>query len=150
MRAAKSLWSLAAVLTLFSAACVTRTEPLYTTPAQGVAPALIIEQFLAAVNSQDLATMGNLFGTRDGPISNRDPKAQVEQQMFVLANILKHQDYQFEGESIVPGRQNEATQFSVLMTIGKRKISVPFLVVRSKNNGWMVEQIGIEKITYTR
>lgn len=116
----------------------------------GVAPALIVEQFLTAANSKDLTTMGNLFGTRDGPISRRDPKQNVEQQMFTLATILKHDDYQFEGESIVPGRQHEATQFNVLMTFGPRKVSVPFVVVQSKSSGWMVEEIGITKITMSR
>lgn len=156
MRAAKSLWSCTALLTLALTACVTKTEPVYSVPTPnrattpGVAPALIVEQFLTAVNSKDLTTMGNLFGTRDGPIIQRDPKDKVEKQMFVLATVLKHDDYQIEGETIVPGRQHEATRFNVLMKIGERRVSVPFVMVRSKANAWMVEEIGIEKITNSR
>ena len=66
----------------------------------GLAPALVVERFLQAANRSDLATMARLFGTRDGPVAERDPRAEVEQRMYALASILRHDDYALEGERL--------------------------------------------------
>lgn len=113
----------------------------------GVAPMLAVERFLNAVNANDLDTMARLFGTRDGSVLKRDPHAEVEVRMYALASILKHNNYAVEGESIVPGRLGEAVEFMVRMSVGEREVSVPFIVVQTKKDGWMIEQIGVERIT---
>lgn len=113
----------------------------------GVAPMLAVERFLSAVNTDDLDTMSRLFGTREGAILQRDARAEVERRMYALASILKHKNYAVEGEGIVPGRLGEAVQYSVLLSIGERDVSVPFILVQTRNDGWLIEQIGIERIT---
>ena len=113
----------------------------------GLAPALVVERFLQAANRSDLATMARLFGTRDGPVAERDPRAEVEQRMYALASILRHDDYALQGERLVPGRTGEAVQIVVRMRIGSRQVPVPFTVVRTERRGWLVEQIDIEAIT---
>ena len=115
--------------------------------APGVAPALAVERFLQAVNARDYETMARLFGTRDGSILQRDPRAQVEQRMYALASLLRHRDYTLEGELVAPGRLGEAVRIVVGMEIGERRIPVPFTVVRTAKQGWLVEQIDIEAIT---
>lgn len=116
----------------------------------GVAPMLAVERFLNAVNTNDLDTMARLFGTRDGSILKRDRRADVETRMYALASILKHKDYVVEGEGIVPGRLGEAVELMVRMAVEEREVTVPFIVVQTKNDGWMIEQIGIERITAGR
>ena len=91
--------------------------------------------------------MSNLFGTKDGTIGQRDPKESVEKQMFLLASILRHEDYQVEGERPIPGRLAEATQLNVALTLSKKKVMVPFVVVRAKGEKWLVECIEIENVT---
>jgi hypothetical protein len=108
---------------------------------------LAVERFLSAVNTDDLDTMSRLFGTREGAILQRDARAEVERRMYALASILKHKNYAVEGEGIVPGRLGEAVQYSVLLSIGERDVSVPFILVQTRNDGWLIEQIGIERIT---
>ena len=112
---------------------------------------LVVEQFMRAVNTEpkDLATMGRLFGTREGPIGDRDPRSQVEQRMFAIATILHHDDYEIVREQLVPGRTAEATQLLVRVKTGERSNNVPFTLVRYKN-GWLIEQIGIDTITNER
>lgn len=112
-----------------------------------VAPALIIERFLQAVNAQDLETMARLFGTERGSILNRDPRSEVEQRMYTLAAILRHEDYQLEGERPVPGRLGQAVQMIVRMRFGSRQVAVPYTLVRTRNGPWIIEQIDVESIT---
>ena len=119
--------------------------------ASNLGPSLVVEQFMRAVNSEpkDLATMGRLFGTKEGPIGGRDPRAQVEQRMFAIATILHHDDYEILREQLVPGRTAEATQLLVRVKAGNKSSNVPFTLVRYKE-GWLIEQIGIDVITNER
>ncbi|HEY0671608.1 MAG TPA: hypothetical protein VGD27_05040 [Longimicrobiales bacterium] len=114
-------------------------------------PSLVVEQFMRALNSEpkDLTTMGRLFGTKDGPILERDPKAQVEQRMFAIATVLHHDDYEMVREQQVPGRTSEAIQVFVRVKQGSNNNTVPFTLVRYKD-GWLIEQIGIDVITNQR
>lgn len=156
--------AVAALSTLTLTACVTKVEspspavperssqpsgPRMDGPAPALATSLVLEQFLRAVNAKDLDTMARLFGTRDGSILHRDPKQQVEDRMFALSAIMKHDDYSIDGSQIVPGRRDEATQVFVLMNVEGKSLKVPFTMVWA-GDGWMIEQIGIEAITNAR
>jgi len=137
---------------LILASCASRSEPIRRDDsAMGMAPALAVERFLQAVNSQDLTTMGRLFGTANGPIIDRDPRAEVEKRMFAIASILQHSDYSIEGERIVPGRP-DATQLIVRMSVdeGRRQVPVAYTLVRSKRGAWLIEVIDLEAITRGR
>jgi len=146
----KTLGWLALLLVL--ASCGSRSEPIQRDDtAMGMAPALAVERFLQAVNRQDLATMGRLFGTANGPIIERDPRAEVEKRMFAIAAILQHADYKIEGERIVPGRP-DAKQLIVRMSVddGRREVPVAYTLVRSKRGAWLIEVIDLEAITRGR
>jgi hypothetical protein len=143
MRAANILRA-SVVLPVFLGACAKRVE---ISPVASMGPAIVVEQFLGAVNAQNYQRMGNLFGTKDGPIAQRDPKEDVEKQMFLLSTILRHEDYSVEGEQPVPGRLGEATQLNVALTMNQKKVMVPFVVVRSKGDKSLVECIEIENVT---
>lgn len=129
-------------LLLLISAC---TQKVVTVPSGGVAPGLVVEQFLTAANAKDLNRMASLFGTKDGPVNQKWDKQELEQRMFLFANVLKHDDYKIEGEALVPGRSNEATQLNISLINREQKVTVPFILVRSKNN-WLIEEFGIEKI----
>ncbi|HEX7118941.1 MAG TPA: hypothetical protein VF212_09145 [Longimicrobiales bacterium] len=130
-------------------ACATRTERIVAPPAAapGVAPALVVERFLHAANAKDFRTMGRLFGTREGPVLELYPAAEVEKRMFALASVLRHDDYAIEGEMVAPGRTGEALRILVRLQVGARSIPVPFTVVRTEDAGWLIEQFDIERIT---
>lgn len=140
-----------ALMIAAAAGCTTKTVPAPTGPASAVAPALVVEQFLRAANANDLDTMSRLFGTVEGPIVERDTQQQVDDRMFALASVLRHQDYSLEGEQLVPGRRDVATQLLVRMVLPDgRSTVVPFTLVYSAGRTWLIEQIGIEKITNLR
>jgi hypothetical protein len=140
----------------FTASCATRVEPAASSPGSGaaasrtdpsVAGALAIEQFLRAVNDQDFDTMARVFGTKQGPIGQLYDKKQVDERMFALATILKHEDYKIQGTQAVPGRREEATQVVVRMTVRGRQVDVPYTLVWSDGRTWLIEQIDLEKVT---
>lgn len=120
--------------------------------ASNMGPSLVVEQFMRALNTEpkDLVTMARLFGTKDGPVGERDPRALVEQRMFAIATVLHHDDYEVVREQQVPGRTSEATQLLVKVTAGKRTNTVPFTMVRYKDNAWLIEQIGLDAVTIQR
>ena len=143
MRSSLALLTLAGL-----GACTRRVD---VTPSSMVGPTLILEQFLTAANAQDLTKMGTLFGTADkGSVTGQWPKDEVEKRMFIFANVLKHDDYTIEGEQLVPGRLNEAKQLNVALRQGQRRVTVPFTLVRTKNDAWLVEQFDMQKITGSR
>jgi sporulation protein YlmC with PRC-barrel domain len=144
------LVTFAVVIPLFLtlAACIKRVE--MSTPANSVGAAIALEQFLTAANATDLTRMATLFGTKDGPTTNRDPKDLVEKQMFVFANVLRHEDYKIENEQIVPGRRDSAIQLNVGLTNKGKKVIIPFTMVRATGDRWMVEQFDLQKLLSQR
>lgn len=133
------------------AGCTTTTTNITPGPAADVAPTLVIEQFLRAANANDLDALARLFDTRQGPIIDIDTKQQVDDRMFAIASVLRHKDYRVEGEQLVPGRRDVATQYLVrLMLPDDREVVVPFTMVYSEKGTWLVEQIALEKITQSR
>lgn len=155
MRSRTCRWSLAAaaLVTVNFASCVSRVESVPAAPG-GAAPtdpmmsgALVVEQFLRAVNANDLDAMARLFGTRQGPIVRLYDRKQVDDRMFALANILKHDDYQIVRNEIVPGRREEATNLIVRMSVRGRESEVPYTLVWSNDRTWLIEQIDLQKVT---
>jgi len=125
--------------------------------APGIAPQLAVESFLRAANcvastncaskAQDIETMSRLFGTQDGSILTRDPRSDVEQRMYALASLLQSEDYQVQGQNIVPGRVGRAVQLVVRLTQNGRAIPVPITMVRDRGGNWLVEQIDMGPLT---
>lgn len=128
---------------LLAAGCVSQTVSRQEQAAgpDAVAPTLVVERFLQAVNARDVTTLGRLFGTADGPISARDDRAQVEQRMFALASLLQHEDYSILGDQMVPGRSGAAIDIMTTLRKGERTVAVPFTLVRSGDGAWLVEKI---------
>lgn len=109
-------------------------------------PLLTVERFLQAANAREYDAMANLFGTVEGPFKGEP--TEVELQMDLIANILQHRDYDIASEAAVPGRRHPATRVGVDLTIGREVVpNVGFVVVRSNEGRWLVEEIDLEKIT---
>jgi hypothetical protein len=112
----------------------------------GMGPPLSVERFLQAVNARDYDAMAALFGTVKGPIEGS--RVDIERQMDLISQILRHQDYRVASQAMVPGRESPTTRVGVDLTIGGRVFrDVEFLVVRTEQDSWLVEQIDLEAIT---
>jgi hypothetical protein len=136
----------------------------------GVQPMLSVERFLQAANTGDLEAMARIFGTADGPIAERTGNAlscpfkrlgswfglgdpclswvEIELRMNVIAQLLRHDDYRLRSEAPVPGRTRQTTRVGVDLVQGANQfVDVPFLVVLASDGRWLVEEIGLERVT---
>jgi hypothetical protein len=140
-------WTATVLLAITTACGGAQTgQPASTSPG----PALAVERFLQAVNVNDLETMTELFGTSDRTIAELDGRAKAEQRMYVLASLLRHDDFAFRGQRMVPGRMSDATELLVELTQDGRTVVVPHLVVRRSDGGWIIENIDVTPITSRR
>ena len=117
-------------------------------PAGAAAPAAAVERFLRLVEAKNYREMGLVFGTREGTIYRVDPSQQVEQRMYAIAEILKHERFVIVNEEQIPGRNGEAVRMMVNITTRGQRKAVPFTVVRS-GGAWLVEQVDLERMTRT-
>jgi hypothetical protein len=135
------------------AACTTQEvgrEASPPPPAVGieVAPALTVEQFLSAVNADEWASMGRLFGTSEGPFGDRNSREDVELRMNAIALILKHEDFTIRSQRRVPGRERTTVRLGVDLTVrGELIEDVAFLVVLADSGSWLIEEIDLVKVT---
>jgi hypothetical protein len=136
------------LVVLFSVAVLVACGARDDRPAmESPGPALVVERFLQAANTNDLYTMTQLFGTARRTIDQIESRERAERRMQVLASLLRHEDYTVRGQRAVPGRLNDATELLVELTTPERTVVVPHLVVRRRDGGWIIERIDIEAIT---
>lgn len=134
-----------------------------------VAPILSVERFLQASNDRDLYGMARLFGTEEGPIietgstlgcafkkmgswiglGERCQTIQdVELRMDAIARLIRHRDYTIVSEAPVPGRVHPTSRIGVNLRLENTTVEdVPFIVVQTGEGRWLVEQIGLQRIT---
>ena len=156
------------LLPLLLGGCTT-TQLVSSEGMPGIAPQLSVERFLQATNARDLHGMARIFGDADGsyietggPVGCAFKKIgswigigercmtiqEVEVEMDLIANILTHQDYSIASEAPVAGRMDPTTRIGVNLTINGREIrDVPFLVVRTGEGRWLIENIDLERVT---
>ena len=146
--------------------CGAAIPPLESgTPLQ---PTRAVEMFLDAASQRDHASMAGLFGTADGPLGDRGGTLgcafrkmgswiglgeqcladwEVELRMDVIASILKHESYRVQGGEAVAGRGRPAIRVGVEMDLGGRGVvEVPFVVIRSGNGRWLVEEVDLRRL----
>lgn len=138
------------VLLTSAGACTSRT--VLNQAQLNVAPALTVERFLQAANIRDLEAMSRLFGTEDGAFGDRRSRTDVELQMDLLSEILRHDGYEIISERRVAGAEAPSTRFGVdvLLPGGVTMVrDVGFTVVLESSNRWLVNVIELTKITRT-
>lgn len=133
-------------LVLVLGACSTQGVPERRDVMGDMGPVLSVERFLQAANANELDAMARLFGTVDGPM--RGDRQDIELRMDAIARILQHEDYRIVAQRQEPGREHPTTRITVELVKENRRIpDVPFLVVRTSDGGWLVEEIGLERVT---
>lgn len=137
-------------------------------PAPPPEPARAVEMFLEAAGRRDHAAMARLFGTVDGPIGDRGgtlgcafrkagswirlgerclEEAEVELRMDVIAAILRHDSYRVRSEEAVAGRGRAAVRVGVDLELeGRGPVQVPFVVIRTMDGGWLVEEVELHRV----
>jgi len=144
----------------------------HPTPFNGIAPITpvrSVERFLQVTNERDLHAMAGIFGDETGPVIDTGSPVgcafktvgswiglgdkcttlqQVELEMDLIAEILSHDTYRIGPESEVPGRKHPTSRVAVDLTIqGRDYREVPFVVVRSSDGRWRIEEIDLQRVT---
>ena len=143
----RSRGALAALLLTLAACGAGTEEPRLPVASAGPGPMLVVERFLQAANATDLETMTQLFGTAEATIEELDGQQLAEQRMYLLAQLLQHQDFTVQGQRTVPGRSREATELLVRLTREGETVVVPHRVVRRAGGGWIIEFIDVTPLT---
>jgi hypothetical protein len=137
------------LLCVFAAACASGPSAS-SSEGSRLGATLVVERFLRASNANDLDTMAQLFGDREGPFNRMGSKKENDDRMFVLATVLRHTASQIKGEGDpVSGRRDEAFNLMVELTQNQRKTTLPFRMVRYKGS-WLIEDIPITMLTNPR
>ena len=156
------------IVALATAACSSGSGSSTIAP---VAAQLSVERFLQAANERDFDSMGRLFGTSTGSVMETGGtfgcffkkigswfggtactrQVDVELRMDAIASIIRHDDYRIVREEAVAGRDVPARRVIVDMTIEGDAVSgMPFVVVRTSEGRWLVEQVPLERIMAAR
>ena len=135
------------VLVVVLAACGGGRRTVPSTGPGASAPAAAVERFLRLVAAKQYLEMGQVFGTKDGPIAGRDPASEVERRMYAIAEILQHDSFSIRDEGPIPGSTGGAYRFTVEIARRGQRTPVPFTVVRGPGNLWFVEQVNLEAVT---
>lgn len=159
------------VATLLLGGCATQ-QVLSSGEMASVAPMLSVERFLQAANDRDLHAMARIFGTEEGAVIETGSTVgcafkklgswigigercatlqEVELRMDAIARILRHEDYAVISEALVAGRVHPTSRIGVNLLMDGRSVEdVPFIVVKTGEGRWLVEQIGLDRITGRR
>jgi hypothetical protein len=148
------------------------TTLVVESPSAALGPPLSVERFLQAANQRDVEAMGRLFGTVDGSAMETGgtlgcafkkmgswfggdacrSKQEVEIRMDAIASILEHDDYRIGREERVAGRMVPATRVFVDMTTaeGSAVSNVPFIVVKTDDGRWLIENVDLQTVMAAR
>lgn len=145
MRVPQRTFAAAFALALITG-CAGRLNPPPEGPGAMAAP-IAVERFLQLGAERAYIQMGWVFGTQSGPIIRQYPRPEVEQRMYAIASVLRHDSFVVGPGSPVPGRMGTAERFVVKLYSGASEFDVPFIVVRGPGNRWFVEQVDLEAVT---
>jgi len=141
---------LAALLLVASAACRT-AQPAATGTGGSVDAGAgaadgpgAVERFLGAARAADVQAMAQLFGTSDGPISNRDPAAEIEKRMRALQCYLTH-----DGSRLLGAAPGPSGKQVIQVELRQRELTrqTRFTVVPGPRRRWFVESFEINSLS---
>jgi hypothetical protein len=153
---------------LMGAGCASAGPPSPRGPSDTLPQSTV--RFLEAANTGDLHTMARIFGTSRGSVADQTGPfaicalhtvgswmrlstpcptwAEVELRMHAISLVLRHDSYRITTQRVVPGRSRPTVEILLDLDRGGRWIEgVPLQVVQRPNGVWMVESIGLERIT---
>ncbi len=116
------------------------------TPAGGasmtgaVAPRTAVEQFMAAVKSQDLQAMSVVWGTSKGPARDQLEREDLEKREIIMQGCYDHDSFKILEEGPAPDGERAVR---VEVTRGRKTATPTFMVIKGPSNRWYVRDAGI-------
>ncbi len=126
------------------AACAPR-RPATVAPAPAT-PEATVEQFLAAVNANDLPRMGALFGDERGPFASYiQSSTEREERMAIIQHLLTCDSSRVLGWEAVPGSPTRR-ELHLEVKRGDRWLAAPVTVAAQRGGGWLVAVIKLDAL----
>ena len=104
---------------------------------------MAVEQFLAAVNAQDLQAMSVVFGTSHGPARDNMDRTELDKRLIILQCYFYHDKFRILGEN--PGEGGERV-FNVELTRGRLTRTPRFYTIEGPNSRWFVDNMEIAAV----
>jgi hypothetical protein len=115
-------------------------RPASTAPAPSD-PAAAVTGFLAAVKANDLAAMGQRWGTDRGPAAQWMDREVLHQRLTVIQTMLMHERFALEPGN-APSTPDNPVLHVRLFRQGCQPV-VPITLVRYRG-GWLVQNVALE------
>lgn len=110
-------------------------------------PARTLADFLAAVQANDLARMGHLWGSERGHASTWMKQDELKQRLTVIQKYLDHVGYRvLEGPTPVPGNERLQRFRVELQRANACTVAFPVDLVRTGGGGWLVNAIDLASL----
>jgi hypothetical protein len=103
-----------------------------------------VTQFLGAVKANNLARMGQLWGTDKGPAAASMNPTELSQRLTVIQRYLTHTGFRvLEGPLAVPGNERMRT-FRVELQRANCARVLPLDLIQTRAGGWLVYDVHLE------
>ncbi len=120
-------------------ACGSKASPSIVLPLD---PEVTLSRFMSAVQANDLVSMSQLWGTKDGLAERKMERAELNQRLTVMQIMLKHERYEITADVSIAGLDDKTRAYRLrLMRLGCQ-VDVPFELVRV-GEGWLVSVIDL-------
>lgn len=100
------------------------------------APRRAVEQFLAAVKSQDLQAMSVIWGTAKGPARDQIERTELEKREIIMQSCYDHDKFKILDES--PSTEGKRL-VRVQLTRGSKSKTPGFVTVKGPSDRWYVQ-----------
>ncbi len=105
-------------------------------------PEVTLSRFMSAVQADDLVSMSQLWGTKDGLAERKMERAELNQRLAVMQIMLKRERYEITADVLTAGLDDKTRAYHLrLMRLGC-EVDVPFELVRV-GEGWLVSVIDL-------
>ncbi len=105
-------------------------------------PQVTVTRFMSAVEANNLAAMGQLWGTKRGPAIEKMDRTDLEKRLTVMQRYLTHDEYEVLAAETM-GRIDDRTRaYRIRLTRAGCVHNVPFELVRV-GGGWLVSNIDL-------
>lgn len=105
-------------------------------------PEAAVRSFMDAVKANNIAGMGEHWGTSRGPATRTMNPEEMSQRLTVMRTFLLHERYEFAPRNVVDPTDSSQRILDVRITRGNCQPVVPFTVVRWQT-GWLVKAIDL-------
>jgi hypothetical protein len=131
-----------ALMLVLASACKTVVVP-DNSMTGGATPRAAVDRFLAGARAGDIQAVGAIFGNDKGPLRSQADRATVERQLLIQLQCLRHDKATVSDPARGEGGRSI---FTVDLTQGSNKASVPFTVVKGPSDRYYVEQFKIVEL----